>query len=252
MADLVERLAWDSEFFGRPIGRARIGRLDATSAARLVDEARAAGLECIYFVSAADDLGTLLAVETRGFHLVDVRLVFERPAAAPLPAFEDGERFLLESSRSDELPRLEELAVQVSRQSRYAFDPRFPIGDTERLYRVWIGNALRGFADAVLVAREGPNAEALGFVCCKMHGALCDLQLAGVDERHRQRKVGRALFAEGVLWALARGATRVQIVTQARNVPAQRLFQQLGFLTSEVRLCYHLWLTPPSPPTPAR
>jgi len=243
MPALVERLAWDSDFFGREIGRARVGRLDTTVANRLVGEAVAAGLECVYIVAGADDLGTQLVAEAMGFHLVDVRVVFDRAAAAPLPAYE-GEGFLIEPARADELTRLEELAVPVSRMSRYAFDPRFPAADTERLYRVWIRNAMSGFADVVLVAREQPGGEALGFLCCKMHGELCDLQLAGVDERQRQRKVGRALFAAGVDWARTHGATRVQIVTQARNVVAQRLFQQLGFLTSEVRLCYHLWLTP--------
>jgi hypothetical protein len=45
-------------------------------------------------------------------------------------------------------------------------------------------------------------------------------------------------------WGREQGATRMQAVTQARNLPAQRLFQQLGFLTAEVKLYYHLWLTP--------
>jgi ribosomal protein S18 acetylase RimI-like enzyme len=252
MAALVERLAWDSDFFGRPIGRARVGRLDATTANRLLGEARDAGLECVYLVLVADDPGTVAVAEASGFHLVDVRVVYDRAATAPLPALEDAETFHLEPARDAELPRLEDLAVQVSRVSRYAFDSRFPASETERLYRAWIANALHGFADVVLVARERPDGEALGFLCGKMHGELCDLQLAGVDERYRLRKVGRALFSGGVGWARANGASRVQIVTQARNVAAQRLFQQLGFLTSEVRLCYHLWLTPDAQLHPAR
>ncbi|HEY8517151.1 MAG TPA: GNAT family N-acetyltransferase [Candidatus Binatia bacterium] len=255
MAALVERLAWDSDFFGRPIGRARIERLDEATADRLLDEARAAGLECVYFAAAADDLATLLVAEARGFHLVDVRVVFERSTATPLPSCAEDERYVLEPARADELPRLERIAEQVSRVSRYAFDPRFPTGDVERLYRTWIRNALGGSADAVLVAREAPGAEALGFACCKLHGELCDLELVGVDEPYRQRRGGRALVAEVVRWAQAHGAKRVQVVTQAHNVAAQRLYQRLGFLTAEVKLRFHLWLTPPtqsSPPTPAR
>jgi hypothetical protein len=31
-------------------------------------------------------------------------------------------------------------------------------------------------------------------------------------------------------------------VTQARNVPAQRLYQQLGFFTKTMSLYYHKWL----------
>ena len=239
---LVEQLPWDSEFFGRAIGRARSGRLDSSSAAQLVGEATEAGLECVYFVAGSDDVTTVLAAEERGFHLVDVRLVLERPAALPLAAHGDGADFSVEPARAEDLPQLEPIAEQVARLSRYACDPHFSAAETARLYRVWIANALRGYADVVLVARERAAGEVLGFLCCKMHGELCDLQLAGVTEEQRQRKIGRALFEAGIRWGQGQGATRLQIVTQGRNVAAQRLFQQLGFLTSEVKLCYHLWL----------
>ena len=83
---LVERLDWDSEFFGREIGRARVGRLDAGLADRLVYDARAAGLACVYLAAAAEDFETVVAAERIGCHLVDVRVVLERPAdpAPPL------------------------------------------------------------------------------------------------------------------------------------------------------------------------
>lgn len=240
---LVEPLPWDSEFFGRAIGRARTGRLDGDVAARLIGEATEAGLECIYFFAASDDAPTVLAAEERGFHLVDVRMVFERSSATPLPERARIDH-VVDAAREDELPRLEHIAAQVARQSRYAGDPRFA-GDAERLYRTWIANALHGYTDAVLAARDPGGGEALGFACCKMHGELCDLQLVGVDREQRQRKVGRDLFEAGVRWGNEHGATRVQLVTQARNVAAQRLVQQLGFLTTEVKLCYHLWLPRP-------
>jgi len=239
---LVERLPWDSEFFGRSIGRARTGRLDPSSAAQLVDEATAAGLECVYFVTGSDDVTTVLAAEEHGFHLVEVRVVLERAAALPIAQHADAPDFVVGPARAEDLPQLEPIAAQVARLSRYACDPRVTAAETARLYRVWIGNALRGYADVVLVARERSGGDALGFLCCKMHGELCDLQLAGVAEEQRQRKIGRALFEAGIVWGQEQGAKRLQIVTQGRNVAAQRLFQQLGFLTSEVKLCYHLWL----------
>jgi len=248
MTALVESLAWDSEFFGRKVGRARVGRLDEATAARLVADADAAGLECVYFIGAIDDLDTILAAEAHGFHLVDVRVVLERATDAPLPDGEDRERFVVDGAREGDRARLEEIARQVARQSRYAFDPHFATADTERLYRTWVANALDGYADAVVVAREAAGGDPLGFVCCKMHGELCDLQLVGVDVAHRQRRIAHALLCACIGWASGRSARRVQMVTQARNVAAQRLCQGLGFLTREVSLYYHLWRPSPAAP----
>lgn len=244
---LVELLPWDTEFFGRRIGRARTGRLDATTAARLIGEAAEAGVECLYFAAAADDFATVLAAEERGFHLVDVRVVLERPADVPAVAAADEGEFVIDAARPEDLPRLEQIATQIARLSRYAADPRFSRAETERLYRVWIGNACNGYVDAILIARERAGGDALGFVGTKMHGELCDLQLVGVALEERQRRIGRALVTAGIAWARAQGAKRLQVVTQGRNVAAQRLYQQLGFLTTEVKLFYHLWL-----PAPAR
>lgn len=246
MSGLVEILAWDSDFFGRTIGRARVGRLDATSAPRLIEEASQLGVECLYLNADIDDLATVLAAEKHGFHLVDVRVVLERTGDLALPPGEDRERFVIDGARENDLPRLREVARQVARQSRYAFDPRFSAADTERLYRTWIDNAFKGYADAVVVARESAGGPPLGFVCLKMHGELCDLQLVGVDEAHRQRRIAHALLRASLGWATGRGARRLQMVTQARNIAAQRLCQGLGFLTREVSLYYHLWL--PAPP----
>jgi len=239
---LVERLDWDSEFFGIEIGRARTGRLDPSLAERLAYDARAAGFACVYFAAAAEDFETVVAAEGLGCHLVDVRVVLERPAEGPPPPTAHAE-FRIEPGSADDLPRLEAIAIDVARASRYAADQRFPREDTERLYRTWIRNAWNGYVDAVLVAYAG-DGEVLGFVCPKMHGELCDLQLVGVASAQRQRRVGRGLVSAGIAWGCERGAARLQVVTQGRNVPAQRLYQQLGFLTTEVKLYYHLWLTP--------
>lgn len=241
---LVELLPWDTEFFGRRIGRARVGRLDATTAAQMIGEATESGLECLYFTAAADDFATVVAAEERGFHLVDVRVVLERAAEAPaLPANEDAD-LTIEPARVADLPRLEEIAAEIARMSRYAADPRFTRAETERLYRVWIANAARGYADAILVARERSGGQPLGFLGTRMHDTLCDLQLVGVARERRQRRIGSTLVNAGISWARAHAATRLQVVTQGRNVAAQRLYQQAGFLTNEVKLFYHLWLPP--------
>jgi GNAT superfamily N-acetyltransferase len=54
--------------------------------------------------------------------------------------------------------------------------------------------------------------------------------------------VGTALVQGALDWFRAQGVQRAEVTTQARNVPAQRLYQQMGFFTRRMTLYYHKWM----------
>ncbi len=245
MSNLLKKLPWDSEFFGFPIGQALISRLDETSMRLLDEEARGLNLRCFYFEAAADDMQTVLIAEQNGFHLVDVRVLLEhpfvnRPASAPL--FPISTELLISYPRQDEMERLEEIAVQIGFTSRFNFDKNFGNGCCERLYRLWIMNACRGgFADVVFVARWSEDGEAVGLITCLLRDGVGSIQLAGVHNEQRQRGIGTKLVQASLDWAKDREANSMEVVTQTRNVTAQRLYQQMGFFTKSTKLLYHKW-----------
>ena len=81
------------------------------------------------------------------------------------------------------------------------------------------GGAVVGYAYAAL---EGPDWMALRGAAGVLHDIV-------VDETRRGEGAGRRLL-EAVLAALAaRGAPRVVLSTAAKNVAAQRLFEEAGF-----------------------
>jgi ribosomal protein S18 acetylase RimI-like enzyme len=55
--------------------------------------------------------------------------------------------------------------------------------------------------------------------------------------------VGRKLVVASLGWFDAHGADRVTVVTQGRNIAAQRLYQRCGFLTRSTGLWYHRWFS---------
>lgn len=245
MNKLIEVLSWDSEFFGLSIGRVRLARLTEESVAALLAEAQQHGLRCLYFEANPDDPETVAVAEKRQFSLVDVRVVLEHPfdhRPAPVPRYPVPPELMITGPRETELPRLSDIAAQIGHTSRFAFDPKFPAGDSERLYRVWIENACRGFAQAALIARWGQEGEAVGLITCTLHSDMAHIQLAGVHSDHRNRNVGTGLVQAALDWARGQGVEGMQVVTQARNVPAQRLYQQMGFFTRSMTLYYHKWL----------
>jgi|SRR5581483_849362 len=245
MGELVQLLPWDSDFFGIPIGRVLAWRLDNQIVETLLEEAHANHLRCLYFEASPNDLTTVVTAEQHGFHLVDVRVVLEHPfydRPVPTPTFPLSPELTINSPHEMELDRLQAISMQIGYTSRFNFDEHFTPGDCERLYRLWIKNACKGFADLVLVARWSPEGEAVGLITCTLRDGLGQIQLAGVHTDHRKRGVGTGLVQAALQWSKEKGACGMNVVTQARNVAAQRLYQQMGFFTKSMTLYYHKWL----------
>jgi ribosomal protein S18 acetylase RimI-like enzyme len=242
----LQPLTWDSEFFAVPIARITEPSLDDAVAAAVLREARQVGLRCLYFEADPHDLTTVITAERNGFHLVDVRVVLEYVFADRETSVEQMPtvcELAIQPGRESDLPCLEAIAVGIGHLSRYAFDPEFRSGDGERLYREWIKNAFYGLADVVLVARFANDGDAaVGLIACANANKIAHIQLAGVHPRHRQKGVGTRLVQAALGWARQQGAREMRVVTQARNVPAQRLYQQMGFFTRSMTLFYHKWL----------
>lgn len=245
MNELFEELPWDSQFFGLPIGRITLSELDEESVTVVLERARACGLRCLYFEAQPNDQVTVTTAQQQGFDLVDVRVVLEHPfdnRPAPVPRYPIPTELVIGAPRDDELPRLQDISAQIGYSSRFQFDKGFGVEQGERLYRLWIERACQGFADVVLVARWPQEGEAAGLITCTFRNGIGHIQLAGVHLDHRQRGVGTGLVQAALDWSKAQGAHSMEVVTQARNVPAQRLYQQMGFFTKSMTLYYHKWL----------
>ena len=241
----IVKLAWDTDFFSIPIGRITVPCLDPETVSAVFQEADREQVRCLYFEADPNDLTTVMTVEEFGFHLVDVRVVLEYPfenRPAPSLWYPVSPELVINPATASDLPRLEEIAIEVGQFSRYTFDNHFGPGEEGRLYRTWIRNSVDGFADAVLVARWGDRTgQPIGLITCNMHDQVGDIGLAGVHHDYRQKGVGTGLVQAALNWSRGQNNNKMQVVTQARNVPAQRLYQQMGFFTRSMTLYYHKW-----------
>lgn len=246
MSKYVDNLPWDSEFFSVPIGRINIKQIDENSIDLILQAAVSAGIRCLYFEADPNDLRTVLTAETHGFHLVDVRVVLEYPfidRPAPSSRFTAPSELKINTARTSDLPRLEEISEQVGEYSRYTFDDKFTEAQGKLLYRTWIQNSMSGLSDVVLTARWGSEEnEAIGLITCAQKNGMGHIQLAGVHHSFRQKGVGTGLVQAALDWSKGQNVSKMQVVTQARNVPAQRLYQQMGFFTKTMTLYYHKWI----------
>jgi dTDP-4-amino-4,6-dideoxy-D-galactose acyltransferase len=249
MSDLLQLLPWDTEFFGLKIGRVLPLTLDRESLAEIIRLAEHHEFDCLYFQADPDDETTVKLAEKGGFHLVDVRILLEHPfdgRPAPVPRYAIPGDIRLAPARPEDRPGLEEIAVETGHTSRFYFDSRFPPDACPRLYRAWLNKAMNDERDQVLVAHTLLRAEPLesrpvGLIACGRTDDVGVIQLTGVTSGWRGRGVGTALVQGALDWFRAQGLRGVEVTTQARNVPAQRLYQQMGFSTRHMSLYYHRW-----------
>ena len=239
---VCELLTWDTEFFGRRIADLKPLRLTE----RILDYAfrrcQEWGVECLYYQSDCHHARSVSLAERHGFHFVDIRLTFEyqfsaarRRMARAMPA-----GLQIRPADIADLPALQDIASDSYLDSRYYFDERFPRERCQTFYTEWIAKCVRGMADRVLVAEQAGHV--VGYVACRrLLPMLGNLDLIGVHPAARRQGTGRALVQAALDYFATQAVERVQVVTQGRNYPSQRLYQRCGFVTKHSRLWYHKW-----------
>jgi dTDP-4-amino-4,6-dideoxy-D-galactose acyltransferase len=228
-------LEWDSHFFGHRIARLNCSRLDQEHVERAIQWCRKEKIACLYFLADSDDARTLRLSEENRFRQTDVRMTFERLLTGPdIP-----NAAVVRPAREDDLRALRAIAAQGHRDSRFYFDGHFSYDECDRFYETWIENSFRGFAQAVLVAESAGYPA--GYVTCHLRERESQLGLIGVADAHQGEGLGTMLVQGFLAWSLRQGARRATVVTQGRNVRAQRLYQRSGFVTCSFQLWYHRW-----------
>lgn len=231
---LCTLLPWDSAFFGLPIARINGQHLDPTRAQAVLAWCAANGIRCLYFLAAADDPLTMQTAAEHGFAFVDARLTL---SAAPAPA-----SVSLEAVRpaiEADLPALIAIARTAHTDTRFFYDLRFDRAKAAELYARWIERDFRE-GDTLVVGETGAPD---GYITCRYDPQSGDAQigLVGVAESARGRGWGTLLVSAALDWAAHRRVKRMLVVTQGRNLSAQRLYARAGFLPQSFALWYHRW-----------
>jgi dTDP-4-amino-4,6-dideoxy-D-galactose acyltransferase len=230
-------LEWDSQFFGQRIARLESARLDEDAAGEIDRWCAREEIDCLTFLADPQDPLTPRYCTAGGFSLVDVRVTLDRPATSPAPPAPPTPLARIRPSREEDIPDLRAMARVNHRGSRFYYDGGFAFDRCDELYATWIEKSCRGYADFVLVATV--DSRPAGYLSCHMKGDIGQIGLVGVGTVHQGIGMGHLLVQESLLWFASRSANRVEVVTQGRNISAQRLYQGLGFRTRSLGLWFH-------------
>jgi len=234
--ELCTLLDWDTEFFGFRIGRVNVSRLTPEDVPEIIGWCRDQKIRSLYFLADCGHRETIRLAEKNGFYLVDLQVMFEHVFEKEASC---GDIATCRLALPEDLPGLKAIARTAYQNTRFYYDDHFPEALCSRLYEVWIENSVAGYADAVLVMGAPGTPE--GYISCHVNKAekRGKIGLVGVSEEARGHGVGKALLLSALNWFRAQGMESVQVVTQGRNLSAQRLYQRCGFMTGGLKLWYH-------------
>jgi len=213
---------------GSTLGPGDSEQLDAWCAAEQI--------RCLYLLADGTDPGTARIADANGFRFVDFRVVLETYLTAEPPP----PRSTVRPATNGDVPGLAEIARASHTDSRFYFDGGFPRDRCDALYATWIEKSCReGFADAVLVAEHDDRTA--GYVSCTIRDGVGQIGLIAVGASARGAGHGISLVRSALRWFHERGANRITVVTQGRNVQAQRLYQRCGFVSRGGDPWFHRW-----------
>lgn len=237
----IEFLPWDSAHFGLRIARAAFRRVDSSSCKDLLAACQIENINCLYFLADASDQDTIFALQSNAFDFVDIRLTLSAEYSKMPSANQPADiHFRLGEER--DLDQLLPIAGAGFRQSRFYVDRRFSNSSASQMYQIWLGKSITNASgDAVIVAEH--NGTAVGFVSCHLHKPEGEgnIGLVGVAEAARGLGCASGMIQCAAGWFSRQSLDRLNVVTQGRNVAAQRLYQRCGFRTRSVELWFHKW-----------
>ena len=250
---LLQKLAWDSSYFGTPVYRLFSGLFGAaateaelTQAAVALRQRLAARHGCFYAFSVvpAEDIRLFQALTGAGWRLVETRLTYYRDH---LPAF-IYPRFPVRGARPDEAALVGQVAAAARNPyDRFHADPWFGEARADAYLARYAENTVAGNLAATVLVPDAPDLPLASFL------AISDLanDSASLDTRLSRvlltavapanRGWHRRLVAETLHRAQALGHEAVLMTTQATNHAVFRTCEELGFrlgATSHVLACH--------------
>ena len=243
---IIEVLDWDSEFFRRRIARIYPTKLTESILSYSLEKALNAQIDCLFFLCDLNDPTSILLVEKAGFHLVDVRVTLSREVPSILSTYQDS-KIKSRIGNPEDLDELTEISEDFFQLSRYYFDGNFPKDKCKEFYQDWITKSVSGnFDDIVFVAEIGE--EIVGFITCKRASRnLGRIGLVGVKKEKTGIGISNVLMDAAFCWFVEQDVASIEVVTQGRNIVAQRLYQKNGFKAQKSELWYHKWMKSTEP-----
>jgi dTDP-4-amino-4,6-dideoxy-D-galactose acyltransferase len=221
----IEKLEWDSKFFGK-----KIGKLLLTHEVKSMEEFYPNEFDLIYVFSKTRQN----ILEENGFELVDTKVNYVKSS----DHFYNEDVATVKSYSGEMSEKLISLALQSGWKSRFKRDSSLNLKFDE-LYILWLEKSLnRTIADEFFVAYDGD--EICGFVSVSAINDLGKIGLISVDGNIRGKGIGSNLIKKAENWYRNNNLRSGSVVTQLENIEACRFYEKNGYTIGDKDFIYHV------------
>ena len=230
----IERLEWDSAFFGFSVGRFAERSL-AIERQEVLHAMHRLSYDLAYWNSPHK-----LPQEFEPDFVVSQVTFRKSLSIGDLPV--SNRQSLIATSYPKQIASepLRQLAYEAGWSSRFQMDRNIDRAMFHKLYDLWIDRScLREIADEVLVVQAAE--EICGFVTLKVSGDDAQICLIAVGANYRGRGIGGLLMTSVQDHAITCGCTSLKVVTQLNNVAAIKLYEKHEMKLVDTQHWYHIW-----------
>ncbi len=232
----LERLDWDSRFFGYSVARVVFDHCGVSLAEEVFREISESRFRLVYLFAPSDDDELNRVITGKGGRLFDNKVLFVKQPEACSQFKNQICEYKLE--KPDE--KLIELSLEAGLFSRFRLDNKFINGEFEKLYTRWITDSVSGLiAFKVIVAVSDDGL--IGVTTIGEKNGYADIGLVAVDRNHTGKGIGYDMIKYADDVANKMNYDRLTVVTQMKNTAAYRLYRKCNFVPESITNVYHFW-----------
>ncbi|MCD8525128.1 MAG: GNAT family N-acetyltransferase [Gammaproteobacteria bacterium] len=232
---------WDSDLFGFSMASIISEVLDPNILCGVDAECRENSVTMLQYLCASEDIHSIHQAEKAGFHFIDIRLTFEAQLGPHILSPEKIKGLDFTLANESHIQALLSISAGLYKDTRYYADLNFPRDKVSVVYDRWVVNAVHGTFDHLCYGLFTTD-QAIGFCTVRfIDDKRCVLGLVGIAETYQRQSFGTYLLQLVMVDLYERGFSNVRVVTQGKNIGAQRTYQGLQFKTSRVDMWYHKW-----------
>jgi len=229
-------LAWDSNFFGFKVAKISYKVFNIKELNQILELLRKEGFMLVYYSSLNVLSDDKLLLKYNG-QLVDEKVTFFKQVNVSL----SDDRAISNFELNYPTPQMINLGIESGVYSRFKLDSRISNDKFEALYKLWVINSVnKSIANSVLVYED--SNQTLGLVTLAKKKDVANIGIIAVDSNLRGKGIGRKLMIAAENWTYNNSCSKIKVVTQGFNKPANKLYNRCGYSIEKTEFFYHFWL----------